>query len=83
MTVQDGKKKVTQLRQISFGVDVIVLILSTEFAIKWNHIGGVQSLGSTAQLIPLVIGSTGLVKVLYKFIVKLVRGDYGELFLNI
>lgn len=83
LKVGDGGEKVTQLRQMSFlWTGLVAFILSTELSIKWNHISGVESLGSTGQLIPLIIGGSGLVKVLYKIIVKCVRGEYGELFLN-
>ena len=74
-TARDGEKKVpTQLQQISFGVDLALFIFST-------GCDKVKSLGSTGQLIPLVIGGRRFLKVPFKIIVKSVRGDYGELFL--
>jgi len=75
-------REVTQLRRVSFPGHLVPFILSTEFLIKWNHINGVDSLGSTGQLIPLVIGGSGLVRVLYGIIKICRRGDYGELFLT-
>lgn len=41
------------------------LILAIELGIRWNHIGGVQGLGTVGQLVPLVLGVGGLVKVLW------------------
>ena len=79
-SVQDEEK--TELRTVWFALDFVAYILSTEYVIKWNHISGVDSLGSTGQLIPLIIGGAGFVKVLYKFIMNCARKKYSKLFLN-
>jgi len=77
-TVHKGERRVTMLKDISFGVDLVVFILGTELVIRWNHISGVDSLGSTGQLLPLIVGGSELVRVLYKIIVKSIRRDYSE-----
>jgi hypothetical protein len=40
--------------------------LGIELMIKWNKIEGISSLGSTGQLVPLVISITGVVVVIYE-----------------
>jgi len=76
--VHKGQRMKTTLNEMSFGSEVALFILSTELVITWNHISGVGSLGSTAQLLPLIIGGIGLLRVLYKFITKCSRGHYSE-----
>ncbi len=41
------------------------LILATELHIHWNHILGVRSMDSVGQLIPMLLGVGGLLKVLW------------------
>ena len=41
----------------------IGLIFSIEFAVFWNNIQGIRSLGAVGQLVPLVLGLGGLTKV--------------------
>ncbi|KAI9748866.1 MAG: hypothetical protein M1835_001692, partial [Candelina submexicana] len=41
------------------------LILATELHIRWNHISGVRSMDSVGQLIPMLLGIGGLLKVLW------------------
>ena len=47
---------------------VIFLIVSIELCIVWNHIYGVASVSQVGQLIPAVIGTGGLVKVLWRWV---------------
>ncbi|KAI9718755.1 MAG: hypothetical protein M1812_003929 [Candelaria pacifica] len=43
----------------------IGLIVATELHIHWNHISGVQYMDSVGQLIPMLLGVGGLLKVLW------------------
>jgi hypothetical protein len=53
-----------------------IFILFIELTIRYNHIRGMNELGSTGQLLPLVVGGSGLVKVVYKMIFRMCMGDY-------
>ena len=54
------------------------LILAIELGIRWNHIGDVQSLGTVGQLVPLILGLGGLVKVLWTWVREASRETTGE-----
>jgi hypothetical protein len=41
-------------------VSIVVVILATEFTISWNRIQGVDNTKSVGQLIPLMIGLSGV-----------------------
>lgn len=41
------------------------LVLSIELTLAWNHISGVNIIGTVGQLIPFILGVGGLVKVLW------------------
>ena len=43
----------------------IALVLVIELSIHWNHIQGVNGLGTVGQLVPAVLGVGGLVKVVW------------------
>lgn len=66
----------TVLTHTSFSLDLALFILTIELIIKWNHIQGVNTLGNTGQILPLIVGGSGLLRVLYKTVYKVVRKDY-------
>ncbi|MCJ1352745.1 MAG: hypothetical protein MMC33_002729 [Icmadophila ericetorum] len=45
----------------------ICLLLALELSIYWNHISGISSMNAVGQLVPLILGVGGLVKVLWSF----------------
>jgi len=47
---------------------LILFILAVELTIKWNKIEGVGDIGSTGQLLPLIIGIGGMGRVFTRFI---------------
>ena len=76
----DGSdKNVTVLTHTSFSLELPLFILMIELMIKWNKIQGVHTIRNTGQLIPLVVGGSGLVRVLYKALYKAARGEYGKI----
>ena len=68
----------TVLTHTSFSLDLALFILTIELIIKWNHIQGVNTLGNTGQILPLIVGGSGLLRVLYKTVYKVVRKDYRQ-----
>ena len=44
---------------------IVLLIVQVELTIRWNHVGGLQSLSTLGQLIPFILGVGGLLKVLW------------------
>lgn len=51
-------------------LDLAFFVLTIEFTITWNGISGVNELTSTGQLIPLIVGATALLTMIYEVIVK-------------
>ncbi|KAG8993042.1 hypothetical protein FRB90_000808, partial [Tulasnella sp. 427] len=45
-------------------------IASTELIIRWNHIGNVNAIGGTGQLIPLIVACLSFVRLVYKLYIK-------------
>ena len=43
----------------------ITMVLSIELSLVWNHIHGMGNLGTVGQMIPAILGSGGLVRVLW------------------
>ncbi|OCL02541.1 hypothetical protein AOQ84DRAFT_443296 [Glonium stellatum] len=74
-TSHSGQRK-TVLTRTSFSFDLALFILTIELIIKWNHIQGVNTLGNTGQILPLIVGGSGLLRVLYKTLYKFIRKDY-------
>jgi hypothetical protein len=74
---KDDGRPLIKLSNISLSFSLAFFILSTELVIRWNHISNVNRLGSTGQLLPFITGLASLVRVLYKFVVKAMRHDYG------
>ncbi|KAI5807509.1 hypothetical protein DFH27DRAFT_322488 [Peziza echinospora] len=50
----------------AFGV-MMLFIISVELLISWNDIDGVNTVLSTGQLIPMVIGIAGFLKILFRW----------------
>jgi len=50
---------------IQSGIISVGLVLSIELTLAWNHISGVNIIGTVGQLIPFILGVGGLVKVLW------------------
>ena len=44
---------------------LVVLVVSLELSVQWNHISGMSSFGAVGQLVPAVLGVGGLVKVFW------------------
>ncbi len=53
----------------------IVLILSIELSMHWNHITGMSDIGAVGQLIPAIIGLGGLLRVVW---IWWSEGDIGR-----
>jgi hypothetical protein len=75
--VKDDGTPVTRLTNISLSFAIFMFIISTELVIKYNNIQDVNNMGSTGQLFPIVTASSSFVSVLYQFVIKTMRGDYG------
>lgn len=65
------------LTRTLWGTALILFIVGVEKIIKWNHIQGVDSLGSTGQLLPLIIGLGGVFRVINNLILELF-GDFWK-----
>ncbi|KAI9873282.1 MAG: hypothetical protein M1830_000584 [Pleopsidium flavum] len=63
---------------IQTGVISIGLVLSIELTIGWNHISGVNQIGTVGQLIPFTLGIGGLVKVLWSWLQLRFRSNAEE-----
>ena len=59
--------------QYFFILVYVFFAIGIELSIKWNHISGVNQVNSTGQLLPLVVGTAGSLKVLLKLVVNLVK----------
>ena len=57
-------------------------ILNIELLIRWNHISGVHKIDGTGQIIPLVVAVTGLIRVCWKLIVRVIKLANCESFLR-
>ena len=51
----------------SLSFALVFFIISTELVIRWNHIRGVNSIQSTGQILPIVVGGGSLIRVMWKF----------------
>ena len=72
-----NSRPTTRLGSISLSFSLVFFIVSTELIIKWNHISGVNKLGSTGQLLPFIAALASLIRVFYKFFAMLIKGEYG------
>lgn len=50
---------------------LLLFIVGVEKIIQWNHIQGVDSLGSTGQLLPLIIGLGGVFRIINNLLLEL------------
>ncbi len=57
------------------GIVTVGLVLSVELTLRWNHIQGVNQFGTVGQLIPFVLGVSGLIKVLWAWLQVSLRRD--------
>lgn len=76
---EDGDPKAVDTASTSnltLSTGLILFIIGVEMMIRWNHIVGVNSLGSTGQLLPLIIGVGGMFRVIH----CLFKGLWGKLF---
>lgn len=78
---QTQNQGIVKIENIAVSSGLVFFIVASELNIRWNHIRGVNSLGSTGQLIPLVVAGSGLIRVLYKCILHYLRGDYRKFYL--
>jgi len=53
---------------------LIISITAIELIIRWNNITGTYNIKSTGQVIPLIIGSAGLWKVVFQIILSRSEG---------
>jgi hypothetical protein len=56
-------------------VGLALLVVAIELTLYWNEVEGVYSLGSTGQVFPLVVGTAGLSRLLWKGGQDYVKGD--------
>lgn len=61
----------------SLNLSFVVFIITTELAIRWNHIKGVNSISGTGQILPLVIAGANFVRVIWKYIVYALKENAG------
>jgi hypothetical protein len=66
-----------RLSNISVSLSMVFFILSTELVIRWNHIQGVDTMGSTGQILPIVTAVGSFVTVAWQLVLKLMRGEFG------
>jgi hypothetical protein len=63
----DHSRRSDYLWNMLFGLFILSgLVVSTELALYWNHVSDTTDIGSVGQLVPLVIGAGGLLKVGWK-----------------
>jgi hypothetical protein len=48
-----------------FTLVLIFYIVASELQLKWNHLDGINSLNTTGQIIPLVIGTLSLLRTIF------------------
>ena len=60
---------------------MIIFIVSTELVIRWNRIEGVSVVRSTGQILPIVAATSSFIDVMWQFVIKVMKGDFGEVFL--
>jgi hypothetical protein len=73
---EEGRPTIGLLdRSIPFSM--VFFILSTELTIRWNHIGGVNTMGSTGQILPIVTATASFISVMWQLVVNMMKGDYG------
>ncbi|KAF8456604.1 hypothetical protein BGX38DRAFT_1266354 [Terfezia claveryi] len=64
----DSQHIITRLLGAILSGTLLVFIIAVELTIRWNKIEGVQAIGSTGQLLPVIIGVGGVVRVLMRLI---------------
>jgi len=69
-----GTNEYVWIISVIFPLDLVFFILSTELTISYNAVNGVNTITSTGQLIPIVVGGTSLLVTLYEIWLKW-RGD--------
>jgi hypothetical protein len=65
------------LKSVGVSFALVFFTLSTELVIRWNNISGVHSIRGTGQLLPVVVAGGGLIRILWKFLIKFFTGAYG------
>ena len=73
--MRGGSDEESELSFSFFGTffTLVFFILNTELVIRWNHISGVHNVTGTGQVIPLVVAAAGLVRVIWKFLVLILK----------
>lgn len=72
--MEDGNPKTvdtTSTSNLTLSTGLILFIIGVEMMVRWNHIEGVDSLGSTGQLLPLIIGVGGMFRVIHCLLKRL------------
>lgn len=62
-----------QRGNFGFSGALILFIIAVELTIRWNKIEGVQDVGSTGQLLPVIIGVGGVGRVLMKLVTDMLE----------
>jgi hypothetical protein len=58
------------MRKVGLLVGVVSWTVGTELVVRWNKVSNVNTIGTTGQLIPFVIGVSGLVEIFYRCVMK-------------
>ena len=61
---------------------IFLMILQLELTISWNNISGLSKMNTPGQLIPLILGLCGLVRVLWCKLRLVMRGIKEEMLVN-
>ncbi|KAI5797527.1 hypothetical protein DFH27DRAFT_562727 [Peziza echinospora] len=77
IAVVENKSRIQSLnnrrQNVGFSGALVLFIVAVELTIKWNKIEGVQDVGSTGQLLPLIIGIGGVGRVAHELVADILR----------
>ncbi|KAI9841847.1 MAG: hypothetical protein M1838_003365 [Thelocarpon superellum] len=66
-----------QITNVSFSFTPLAFFVAgTEMLIRWNNIAGVNTIAGTGQLLPVIVAGGGLLRVVWKSLIKLMSGAY-------
>lgn len=58
---------------VSYVVALVILIAAVELVIKWNHIQGVNQMGSTGQILRFVVAVGSLIGVAGEYLLHIMH----------
>ena len=70
---KESQNAALSLENLGMSGVLVFFVITVELMIKWNRIAGVNTVKSTGQLLPLIIGIGGLFRVLHRLVVKLLK----------